>query len=104
MHPVKIISKNKFGLLIKWSDNSETEIPSKLLRRKCPCATCLAERERQGTKYIPLYSNQEITIKKISIVGNYAITISWNDGHNTGIYEFSYLLQLASSNENLLKT
>ncbi len=104
MHPVKIKSKSNFGLLIKWNDNSETEISTNLLRQKCPCATCLAERDRQGAKYIPLFTEQEITINKISIVGNYAISIGWNDGHNTGIYEFSYLLKLASSNEKLLKT
>lgn len=104
MHPVKIKSKNKIGLLIKWSNNSESEIPFQLLRRKCPCATCLAERDRQGAKYIPIFSDNEITINKISVVGNYAISISWNDGHKTGIYEFSYLLQLALSNEKLLKT
>jgi DUF971 family protein len=27
----------------------------------------------------------------ISSVGNYAITISWNDGHSAGIYSFEHL-------------
>jgi len=27
----------------------------------------------------------------ISSIGNYAITISWNDGHSTGIYAFELL-------------
>ena len=62
------------------------------------------EREKQGTSYIPIFMKPEITINKINIVGNYAISIHWNDGHNTGIYEFTYLLELASTNEKLLKT
>ncbi len=33
----------------------------------------------------------DITPRVISSVGNYAITISWSDGHSTGIYSFEYL-------------
>lgn len=33
----------------------------------------------------------DITPRVISSVGNYGITISWSDGHSTGIYSFEYL-------------
>jgi Uncharacterized protein conserved in bacteria len=33
----------------------------------------------------------DITPRVISSVGNYAITISWSDGHSTGIYSFEHL-------------
>jgi ATP-binding protein involved in chromosome partitioning len=36
----------------------------------------------------------DITPRAISSVGNYAITISWNDGHSTGIYSFEHLRAL----------
>ena len=36
----------------------------------------------------------DITPRVISSVGNYAITISWNDGHSTGIYSFECLRAL----------
>jgi len=104
MYPLKIISKKKSGLVINWSNGSRSEIQSKILRKNCPCATCLAERERYSLNYIPIYSDNEITIEKISVIGNYAIGISWNDGHNTGIYEFPYLFKLASPKETELKT
>ena len=35
-----------------------------------------------------------ILIKKIEGVGNYAIRISFNDGHNTGIYSWEYLHEI----------
>lgn len=104
MHPIKITSKNKICLLINWDNGSHTEIQTKLLRKECPCATCLAEREKQGEKYIPIYSENEITISKINLVGNYAISIIWRDGHNTGIYEFPYLQRLGISDTKILET
>jgi len=30
----------------------------------------------------------------LQLVGNYAITIQWSDGHSTGIYAFDKLRQL----------
>ncbi len=33
-------------------------------------------------------------IKNIETVGDYAIQITWRDGHNTGIYSWDYLKDL----------
>ncbi len=33
-------------------------------------------------------------VKNIEVVGDYAIQITWTDGHNTGIYSWEYLLKL----------
>jgi len=33
-------------------------------------------------------------IKKINVVGNYAINPIWEDGHDTGIYPFDFLRNL----------
>ena len=33
-------------------------------------------------------------IKNIETVGEYAIQITWKDGHNTGIYTYEYLQEL----------
>jgi ATP-binding protein involved in chromosome partitioning len=30
----------------------------------------------------------------ITSVGNYAIIVNWSDGHNTGIYSYTYLRAL----------
>jgi ATP-binding protein involved in chromosome partitioning len=35
----------------------------------------------------------------ITSVGNYAITINWNDGHSTGIYSFELLRALGERSE-----
>jgi DUF971 family protein len=38
--------------------------------------------------------SQELELQQIWGVGNYAIGITWGDGHDSGIYTFEYLYQL----------
>lgn len=97
MKPVQIKVKEKKDLLIKWSDGTESVIPVRKLRRLCPCASCISDRERQSKSYIPIYIEGQTTIVSIGEVGSYAIQIFWKDGHNTGIYEFPYLRNLAEN-------
>lgn len=91
MYPLKIKLIEKKKLLINWNDGQEDLIDLKELRKNCPCATCLSERDKQSKMYIPLFAENQITIKSIDQVGNYAIQINWNDGHNSGIYEYTFL-------------
>ncbi len=95
MIPVQIKITDKKNLKINWDDDSESLIEIKKLRRFCPCATCVSEREEQGKYYIPLISEEQTIIKNIEQVGNYAIGITWKDGHNTGIYEYGFLRKLS---------
>lgn len=96
MQPEKIkILKNKY-LWIKWNDDKESKISLQKMRTMCPCATCLAERDNQSTNYIPLLLSSQITVSGIEAVGSYAIQINWQDGHNTGIYEYTFLKNLAA--------
>lgn len=97
MQPKKIKLIDKTILSIHWDDNELSEINLQKLRKLCPCATCLAEREKQSSSYIPIFSGSQLQVKDISVVGNYALSILWNDGHNTGIYEFPFLKNLASN-------
>jgi DUF971 family protein len=91
MHPIKIKLVEKKKLLIIWDDENESVIELRDLRKRCPCATCLAERDKQSKMYIPLFAENQVTVKSINQVGNYAVQIIWNDGHNTGIFEYNFL-------------
>lgn len=94
MQPVKIkLIEDKY-LFIEWDDNSESKISLQKMRSLCPCATCLAQKENQSKNYIPLLLESQITVKNIEVVGTYAIQITWQDGHYTGIYEYPFLKDL----------
>lgn len=92
---IKII--NREDLFIKWDDNSGSRIGLKYLRDECPCANCKGETILLKTyrPAKPQTSTPEMyKIKNIETVGSYAIQISWQDGHNTGIYSWEYLKKL----------
>ncbi len=95
MSPKKLEIKNH-KLHIKWNDNSSSEIGLKNLRINCPCAHCGKDREEQSETYIPLFSDEQLEISEINLVGSYAVGIKWKDGHNTGIFEFNKLKKLST--------
>jgi DUF971 family protein len=97
MFPSEIKVKEKKTLHIKWNDGTETSIKLANLRINCPCAVCSEERLIQGSKYIPIYSDAQLKISSIEVVGNYAVAISWSDSHNTGIFDFDYLKKLSDT-------
>lgn len=82
-------------LIIRWQDNSEDRFASAFLRARCPCATCMHERDestRQGVFSQPIA--RQADIKEIELSGHNAMIIVWGDGHKSGIYTWDYLLEL----------
>jgi DUF971 family protein len=99
IQPVKVkLSAARF-LFIEWKDNSNSTFNLTMLRRICPCAPCLADREKHGKNYLSIFSRDQVTIESIKPVGNYALGIKWKDGHDTGIYEYQYLYKLTGENK-----
>ncbi len=90
----KEIKKEAEKLVVVWDNGEKQSIRISNLRFHCPCAICNKNKEIKGAGYIPLYKNEEISIVSIQTVGNYALGITWKDGHNTGIYDFEYLKKL----------
>ncbi|MFH2029897.1 MAG: DUF971 domain-containing protein [Bacteroidota bacterium] len=99
MIPNKINITSQKNLEIVWNDAATTVVKLASLRNNCPCAVCKSEKEEFGSTYIPIYNNDQIAISKITPVGNYAVTISWKDGHDTGIYEFGFLRTISKTKE-----
>lgn len=96
IYPVQI-KKEDNKLVIKWSDNQTQEITLQKLRDECPCANCKGE-SVLFESYIPIKNPFKAAgyyeIEKIEAVGNYAISIKWKDGHDTGIYSWDVLKQI----------
>jgi DUF971 family protein len=97
MKPKQIKIENKENLIIKWDDETESQITLKYLRDECPCANCKGETVLLKTYRPPRPQTSNplmYKIKNIETVGGYAIQVSWKDGHNTGIYSWEYLKKL----------
>ena len=65
------------------------------LRKNCPCAKCVTDKNKRPPTYIPLLSSVQLTLKDIKIVGSYAIQPVWMDDHDEGIYSFDFLKELS---------
>ena len=105
--PREIKRLDEKGIRVTWSDGLVQEIPSLLLRQNCPSAVSKAKRgdeshdkpltaKKKSLKVIEHTIDEEIALKEIWAIGNYAIGIRWGDGHDSGIYSFEMLRGLAS--------
>jgi ATP-binding protein involved in chromosome partitioning len=75
---------------VKWRDGAEQVIPAHTLRSECPCAGCVDE--FSGEKLLqPEQIPTDIAVASTASIGRYAVRFDFNDGHNSGIYEFARL-------------
>src|SRR5438128_11172384 len=82
---------------IRWTDGHESVFTNTRLREGCPCAVCKGEQGLLGKMYIiPVVASipQDIRATAYSMVGRYAVSFVWSDGHRTGIYPYDYLLKM----------
>ncbi len=87
--------KQSRTLELKFSEG-DYEIPAELLRVYSPSAEV---RGHSNTERRLQTGKKHIAIKGIEPVGNYAIRILFDDGHDTGLYAWAYLRDLADNAE-----
>jgi DUF971 family protein len=97
--PTKLERTPDRGLAITWSDGQRRAYSVRRLRDACPCASCREKRSQppEPKGLLPVLSlneTQQLAIAKMEPVGNYAYSIEFSDGHDTGIYTLEMLRQL----------
>ena len=95
--PVEIRHKQaERELEIEFDDGATFILPAELLRVESPSA----EVQGHGPSQKKLITGRrEVGIMDIVAVGNYAIRISFDDLHDTGIYTWSYLYDMGANLE-----
>ena len=99
--PLRLDLKRDEKLTITWQDGTVSVFPLPLLRKLCPCAACKDQREsdavraKTSLKVLPEGFQERPTVVDAQLVGNYALKITWSDQHDTGIYSFRYLKEIA---------
>ncbi len=96
VEPTKIIEESDSEISINWSDDTESRYNAAHLRKSCPCAGCINEWTGEKTLKTDSVSD-DLSFSSISIVGRYALNFHFSDGHDTGIYSFQYLQNLAKT-------
>jgi DUF971 family protein len=95
------VNREQREMRIRWQDGHESVYPFDLLRKECPCALCNDQRSRAATQVTslavlsgPVVRVGEVQAKDVTPVGRYAVNFVWSDGHDSGIYAFTYLREL----------
>ena len=95
---IKSIICNKDKIRIEFKYSYKAIISAELLRVESPSA------EVQGhsiSQKITPQNKENVSIINIEKVGNYAIRIKFDDGHDTGIYSWAYLRKMSEQADKL---
>lgn len=98
--PAHLDLRKTEGLEVTWSDGRRSFYPIAHLRRMSPSAD--ARELRKQIRKNPLTvlpasasgGGGPLAATGAELVGNYAIKISFSDGHSTGLYSWEYLRKI----------
>jgi DUF971 family protein len=76
---------------ISYDDGSSFALPAEYLRVESPSAE--VQGHGPGQKQT-VAGKAQVGIARIEPIGNYAVRLVFDDGHDTGIYSWTYLHQL----------
>ena len=90
------VDKDRRLLAVAFDDGASFALPAELLRVMSPSA------EVQGhspEERVTVPGKKAVRILRIEPVGNYAARIVFDDGHDTGLYTWTYLRELGENKE-----
>lgn len=83
---------------IEWTDGHKGVYPVRHLRHHCPCAACTDEwtgELKLKPDDVPLL----IRLDDVEPVGRYALRFRFSDGHDSGIYSFTFLRRICDCDQ-----
>ncbi len=99
MTPTDIKLHKKTALLeLTYSDGGLYSLPAEFLRVYSPSAEVRGHGQGQEVLQV---GKLNVKIDKIEPVGHYAVRLRFDDGHDTGIYSWEYLRELALQQQTM---
>lgn len=95
--PLDLDLKKDEGLTVRWSDGVTSYYPIAYLRRLSPSADMRELRkamQHNPLTVLPGTGGDGVTATGAELVGNYALNITFSDGHSSGIYTWAYLREI----------
>src|SRR3954449_7856828 len=95
--PVELrLPKDRRALHVSFDDGTVFSLPAELLRVTSPSAEVQGHSEAQRKT---LGGKRNVAILSVDAVGNYAVRLSFDDMHTTGIYSWTFLHDLGVNAE-----
>ena len=79
-------------LEVRFADGSQYQLPFEYLRVHSPSAEVQGHGPGEG---VLVLGKQQVQVRAIEPVGQYAVRLVFDDGHDTGLYTWQYLHELA---------
>lgn len=100
--PVEIrLKKAEKKLLVSFENGREFQFPAELLRIESPSAEVQGHGASQKKT---VAGRRHVGIMALEPVGNYAIRISFDDLHDTGLFSWAYLYELGLNQDTVWET
>ena len=97
-NPTKLtVRKDRKSLLIAFGENETYELSAEILRVLSPSAEVQGHSPEQRKT---IGGKRDVGIMQMEPVGNYAVRITFDDMHDTGIFSWNYFRQLGRDQEN----
>jgi DUF971 family protein len=102
LYPTSIERSGDRQLVIAWSDGRRLRYTPQALRDACPCATCREKRRAPPAPPNPLAVISPAEARPMDVagmkpVGDYAYSVAFSDGHDTGIFTFELLREIGEA-------
>ena len=92
------VAKDRQRLTVAFNDDVAYELSAEMLRVLSPSAEVKGHGPGQE---VTVPGKRNVAIVAVQPTGNYAIRIGFDDGHDTGIYTWSYLRELGERGVDL---
>ena len=97
--PVEIrLGKDRKTLNVRFDDGKDFALAAEYLRVLSPSAEVQGHSREQR---VTVGGKTDVTVTAVDAVGNYAVRLTFADGHNTGIFSWAYLRRLGEERETL---
>jgi len=90
------LDKDKRVLTVTFDDGRSFALPAEFLRVLSPSAEVQGHSEAQR---VTVAGKKNVSIVRLEPVGNYAVRIVFDDGHDTGLFVWAYLRELGENRE-----
>lgn len=90
------LDAEKRTLQVSFDDGESFTLPAEMLRVLSPSAEVQGHSPEQR---VTVPGKKNVRITQLTPVGNYAIRIAFDDGHDTGLYVWDYLRDLGENQD-----
>ncbi|WP_182084849.1 DUF971 domain-containing protein [Aureimonas sp. ME7] len=93
-----VVSKDRRRLTLRYPGGEASELTAEFLRVISPSAEVQGHSPDQK---VTVAGKRDVAISDIRPIGHYAVRIVFDDGHDSGLYTWSYLFRLGAEKDAL---